>query len=81
MRVLKMQAIGVDDDFFALGGNSLLGMELAARAVERFAVSLEALVVFRHPTIRQLALHIDALQGERMLRPATAHPAALSANA
>lgn len=54
-RVLDVPAVGVDDDFFAAGGQSLLAMRLAA-AVERelgVPVGLEA--VFDAPTPAGLA--------------------------
>jgi aryl carrier-like protein len=45
---------GVTDDFFALGGDSIKAILLAARLRSR-GFSLEVADVFRHPTIRALA--------------------------
>ncbi|KAE8321391.1 hypothetical protein BDV39DRAFT_210790 [Aspergillus sergii] len=48
------EVIGVDDDFFHLGGSSLAAMKISARArADGFAVSVAD--VFQHRTIRRLA--------------------------
>lgn len=54
-QVLSLDQVGVDDDFFELGGNSLLGMRLVARVAERLSAPLRAIDLFRHPTIKQFA--------------------------
>ena len=53
-RVLGTDALGVDDDLFALGGDSLAVLQIvaAARAAD---LALTARDVFEHPTIAQLA--------------------------
>jgi len=61
--VLDVSAPGIDDDFFALGGHSLLGMRLFARIQKRFAVSLPLATLFDAPTVRQLATVIDGTNG------------------
>ncbi|WP_433347503.1 amino acid adenylation domain-containing protein [Microtetraspora malaysiensis] len=59
--VLGLERVGVHDDFFALGGNSLLAIRVAARV--RAAVDLEIPVnaVFTHPTVEKLADTVEAL--------------------
>ncbi|MFF4418565.1 amino acid adenylation domain-containing protein [Streptosporangium sp. NPDC001559] len=59
--VLGVERIGVRDDFFALGGNSLLAIRVAARI--RAAVDLEIPVnaVFTDPTVERLADTVEAL--------------------
>ncbi|SNS98990.1 amino acid adenylation domain-containing protein [Streptosporangium subroseum] len=59
--VLGVDGVGVYDDFFALGGNSLLAIRVAARI--RAAVNLEIPVnaVFTDPTVEKLADTVEAL--------------------
>jgi amino acid adenylation domain-containing protein len=53
-RVLGVAPIGLDDDFFALGGDSILSIRISALARERgLTVLLPQL--FSHRTVRQLA--------------------------
>ncbi|MGH7515752.1 MAG: amino acid adenylation domain-containing protein [Gemmatimonadales bacterium] len=51
-RLLELDAIGLDDDFFDLGGDSLTSVELVTWASAHFGVELELACVFEHPTIR-----------------------------
>ncbi|NIL43255.1 amino acid adenylation domain-containing protein [Salinispora arenicola] len=44
-----------DDDFFALGGNSLLATRLTFVVADRFGVDLPVRVVYEHPTLARLA--------------------------
>jgi len=56
---LDVDAVGVEADFFELGGQSLLGALLLARLNERTAVRLPLRALFEQPTIRGLAGEID----------------------
>ncbi len=55
-KVLGHTAIPVNEDFFALGGTSLLGMRLVAQIRTRLAPQMELHHLLRHPTVRELAL-------------------------
>jgi FkbH-like protein len=57
--VLKLEGLGVDDDFFALGGTSLLSVELFAQIAHRFRVELRLTAILDAPTVRSLALLIE----------------------
>jgi aryl carrier-like protein len=62
-QVLGVDRVGVDDDFFALGGDSILAMRIAARARQAgLAVSPQAL--FGHPTVAALAAATQAVPAE-----------------
>ncbi len=54
-----IREIGIRDDFFALGGNSLLGMQLLSRVRDAFEVDLPLRAVFEAPTVASLAVLID----------------------
>jgi hypothetical protein len=58
--VLGADEIGVDDDFFALGGTSLLTTPAVARINETFAVELTTLTMLEAPTPGALAERVDA---------------------
>ncbi|HEX2078088.1 MAG TPA: amino acid adenylation domain-containing protein [Longimicrobium sp.] len=58
--VLGTDAIGPDDNFFDLGGNSLLLIRLASRLRDRLGSTATAVDLFRFPTVRTLAAHLAA---------------------
>jgi amino acid adenylation domain-containing protein len=53
--VLGKQEIGITDNFFDLGGNSLLVAKLLLRIEQRLGKALTLANIFQAPTIRQLA--------------------------
>ena len=54
--------VGLDDDFFGLGGHSLVGVRLFAKIKKTFQVDIELAVLFEARTVRQLALVIRKAQ-------------------
>jgi amino acid adenylation domain-containing protein len=58
--VLRVPRIGEKDNFFALGGHSLLGAQVIARVRETFGVDLALRALFERPTLVELAELIDA---------------------
>jgi amino acid adenylation domain-containing protein len=58
--LLGVARVGRQDNFFELGGHSLQGMKLIGRVAEKLRVRLLATAVFRHPTVRELAVAIEA---------------------
>ncbi|MDB5328181.1 MAG: putative linear pentadecapeptide gramicidin synthetase LgrB [Phycisphaerales bacterium] len=53
--VLRITEPGRDDDFFAIGGHSLAAMQVVTRVNQIFHVALPMDVLFRSPTISELA--------------------------
>ena len=53
--------IGTDDDFLLIGGTSLLLTMMGAVISERLHVDVSLRDLFKYPTIRLLAKHIDKL--------------------
>ncbi|MEV7184624.1 non-ribosomal peptide synthase/polyketide synthase [Kitasatospora sp. NPDC093102] len=53
--VLGIRPPGTDEDFFELGGDSILSIRLAARLAEAFGADLGPRAVFDHPTPAGLA--------------------------
>src|SRR5918912_4122601 len=52
--VLKTERVGIGDNFFALGGNSLLAVRLVSRLSRATGVALPLQLVFNAPTIAEL---------------------------
>ncbi|HXY92915.1 MAG TPA: AMP-binding protein [Acidimicrobiia bacterium] len=52
--VLGVERVGLDDDFFDLGGDSLAAVELVAAVAEHFNVELAASALLDAPTVAEL---------------------------
>jgi amino acid adenylation domain-containing protein len=59
--LLGLEKVGVDENFFYLGGNSLFGTQLIARLREAFGVDVPLLKLFDHPTVADLAAEVERL--------------------
>jgi amino acid adenylation domain-containing protein len=57
--VLRVERVGVNDDFFLLGGHSLLIMRLIARVHDAFGVEVPIRSVFSAPTLEGMAAEIQ----------------------
>jgi amino acid adenylation domain-containing protein len=58
--ILGAARIGLDDDFFDLGGHSMLAVRMAARVRDTLDIELPLADVFEQPTIRELAGSVTA---------------------
>ena len=58
--VLAIEPVGVDDDFFDLGGESLHAFSLITRVAREFGTVLTPREVFEHPTVAAMAALVSA---------------------
>ncbi len=68
--ILSVSSLGLDDNFFALGGDSLSGIRAAAAISREQGIELAATALFHHPTIAELAEAVDRARATQ--RAATA---------
>jgi amino acid adenylation domain-containing protein len=60
--LLGSDKVGPDDNFFEIGGHSLMIVQARGLVRERLGVELELLDLFHHPTLRTLAGHVAQLR-------------------
>ncbi|HSG40608.1 MAG TPA: amino acid adenylation domain-containing protein, partial [Thermoanaerobaculia bacterium] len=67
--ILGVGRVGAQDDFFALGGHSLLGIRLLSRVEDRFGVRLPVRTLFQATTLGEMAERIAEARGEGKPEP------------
>ncbi len=60
--MLQRPHVVADDDFLALGGNSLLAARLAARLSASFQINVTLRALLEHRTVRRMAQLIESIQ-------------------
>lgn len=65
--VLGREKVGVEDNFFEIGGQSLLGTQVISRIRESFEIEVPVRMIFQEPTITGLSSYLEEalLRGER----------------
>jgi acyl carrier protein len=59
--LLGLDKVSVEDNFFMLGGHSLLGTQLIARVRDAFGVELPLRALFEAPTVARLSAQVETL--------------------
>ncbi|MET4069814.1 amino acid adenylation domain-containing protein [Bradyrhizobium sp. S3.2.6] len=72
--LLKVESLGVTDNFFDLGGHSLLAGQAMARVARALGVSLPIKTIFEAPTIEELARRVDEAVTTKPQKPAAGVP-------
>ncbi|MCF8781843.1 non-ribosomal peptide synthetase [Rhodococcus ruber] len=72
--LLGAERAGLDDDFFELGGNSLVATRAAARLGERLATRVPARLLFEASTVEGLAALVEPSVGAGAQQPLVAGP-------
>ncbi|MFG2216588.1 beta-ketoacyl synthase N-terminal-like domain-containing protein [Streptomyces sp. NPDC048685] len=57
---LGVAEVGIDDEFFAIGGSSLVAVQLIARIADRLTVRLSVADLFEYVTVRALAGFVES---------------------
>ena len=63
--MLVLEQVGIYDNFFDIGGDSLLATQLIARVAETFHVNISLSTLFEAPTIAELSVSILQKQAEQ----------------
>jgi hypothetical protein len=57
--VLKKRSFGIDDDFFEVGGNSMMATLVTYRVSDEFGHEFPLMLIFENSTVAEMAAAID----------------------
>ncbi|MFE2533822.1 phosphopantetheine-binding protein [Streptomyces sp. NPDC059371] len=64
-RELKREDIAADDDFFALGGQSVIMVRIQGAFLEELGAEVPMDQMFLHPTVTSISAYIESLTPHR----------------
>jgi amino acid adenylation domain-containing protein len=59
--LLELDHVGIDENFFMIGGHSLLGAQLLVRIGDRFGIEMTLRSLFDNPTVAGIAAEVERL--------------------
>ena len=65
--VLQVDQVGLRDNFFEMGGHSLMLLTAQSRLQEKLNIDVPLLDFFRHPTLHAFAAHITDREGDSQI--------------
>jgi amino acid adenylation domain-containing protein len=71
--ILKVEEVGRDDNFFRLGGHSLMATQMIAGISEALNIRFSAVDFFARPTVTGIAERVDALRAAEETMDPAAH--------
>jgi acyl carrier protein len=60
--VLKLERVGINDNFFDMGGHSLIATQVVSRMREQLGIELPLSEMFGYPTVGELAQKLDLIR-------------------
>ncbi|MGH8187473.1 MAG: beta-ketoacyl synthase N-terminal-like domain-containing protein, partial [Steroidobacteraceae bacterium] len=70
--VLGIEKVGLEDNYFELGGNSLISLQVIAELQREFGVQLSPILVFEAPSVSELTKRLLPLSVQSAPQPASA---------
>jgi amino acid adenylation domain-containing protein len=64
--VLRRERVGIHDNFFSMGGHSLLAVQIISRIKLAFSIDIPLTALFAGPTVARMAKHIAAANGHEV---------------
>jgi thioester reductase-like protein len=76
--VLGVGRVGLKDDFFALGGDSLMATQMAVRLRKAIGVQINLRTLFAHPTVEQLVRNLETQDDAAGTAGPAGHPRSIA---
>jgi FkbM family methyltransferase len=61
-KVLRLEKVGIHENFFELGGNSLIALQVHSELREQLKREIAIIHLFRHPTLEALAQYLSQVE-------------------